>query len=41
MNQYLENLNKDGIQELGFDDYKICEKYIHTVSKLWPTWIDD
>ena len=33
--------NEDGIQELGFDDYKICEKYIHTVSKLWPTWIDD
>lgn len=33
--------NEDGIEELGFKDYKVCEKYIHIVSKLWPQWISD
>lgn len=33
--------NEDGIEELGFKDYKICEKYIHIISKLWPEWISD
>lgn len=33
--------NEDGIDELGFKDYKICEKYINIVSKLWPEWISD
>lgn len=33
--------NEDGIDELGFKDWKICEKYIHIVSKLWPEWISD
>lgn len=33
--------NEDGIDELGLDDRKICERYIHTVSKLWPEWISD
>jgi len=30
-----------GITELGFKDQAICEKYINTISKLWPTWICD
>lgn len=33
--------NEDGIPELGFKDFKICEKYIHIISKLWPKWISD
>lgn len=33
--------NEDGIEELGFKDYKICEKYINIISKLWPEWISD
>lgn len=33
--------NEDGIKELGFKHYKICEKYIHIISKLWPEWISD
>ena len=33
--------NEDGIDELAFNDSKICEKYIHTISKIWPTWIFD
>ena len=30
--------NEEGIDELGFKDWKICEKYIHIISKLWPKW---
>ncbi|MCI8309944.1 MAG: hypothetical protein HFJ45_07230 [Clostridia bacterium] len=33
--------NEDGVPELGFNDFKICEKYIHIISKLWPEWISD
>lgn len=33
--------NENDIQELGFNDWKICEKYIHIISKLWPEWISD
>ena len=33
--------NEKGIEELGFNDWKICEKYIHIISKLWPEWISD
>ena len=33
--------NEEGIEELGFNDIKICEKYIHIISKLWPEWIRD
>ena len=33
--------NEDGIEELGFKDISICEKYIHTISNLWPEWISD
>ena len=33
--------NENGIEELGFNDWKICEKYIHIISKLWPEWISD
>lgn len=33
--------NEDDIQELGFNDWKTCEKYIHIISKLWPEWISD
>ena len=31
--------NEFGIPELGFKDLSIAEKYISTVSKLWPSWI--
>lgn len=30
--------NEEGIDELAFKDVKVCEEYIHTVSKLWPEW---
>lgn len=33
--------NEERIEELGFKDWEICEKYIHIVSKLWPEWISD
>ena len=33
--------NEDGIDELGFKDYKICEDFIHDISHLWPRWIED
>lgn len=33
--------NEDGIDELAFKDKKICENFIHTISKLWPRWIED
>ena len=33
--------NEDGILELGFNDVKICEEYIHTISNLWPAWVDN
>lgn len=33
--------NEDGMDELGFNDWRICEKYIHIISKLWPEWISD
>lgn len=33
--------NENGIDELGFKDWKVCEKYIHIISKLWPEWISD
>lgn len=33
--------NEDGTSELAFNDSKICEKYIHTISKIWPTWVCD
>lgn len=33
--------NEDGIDELAFKDKKICEKYISTISKLWPEWATD
>ena len=34
-------VNEDGILELGFKDKSICEKYIDTLSTLWPEWISD
>ena len=33
--------NEDGIPELAFKDLKICENFIHDISKLWPRWIED
>lgn len=35
----LKNENK--VDELGFKDKSVCEKYIHIISKLWPAWISD
>ena len=43
--KYYNNLivtkNEDGIDELTFQDVKICENFIHNISKLWPRWIED
>lgn len=33
--------NEEGIDELGFKDKSICEKFINSVSKLWPHWVED
>ncbi|MDD4706339.1 MAG: HD domain-containing protein [Bacilli bacterium] len=33
--------NEDGNPELGFNNIKVCEKYIRIVSDLWPTWISN
>lgn len=33
--------NENGVEEIGFRDIAICEKYINTISKLWPEWISD
>jgi hypothetical protein len=33
--------NEKGIDELGFRDLSICEKYISIISKLWPVWINN
>ena len=35
------DLNEDGIDELAFQDIKLCENFIHDISKLWPRWIED
>ena len=34
-------INEDGLEELGFNNLEICEKYIETVSNLWPEWVTD
>ncbi len=43
--EYYNNItilkNEDGIDELSFKDMKICENFIHDISKLWPRWIED
>lgn len=43
--EYYNNItilkNEDGIDELAFKDMKICENFIHDISKLWPRWIED
>lgn len=33
--------NEDKIDELGFKDKHICEKYIKNASKIWPEWVSD
>lgn len=33
--------NEDNIEELAFKDMKICENFIHDISRLWPRWIED
>ncbi len=43
--QYYNNIiitkNEDGLDELAFKDLKICESFIHDISKLWPRWVED
>lgn len=43
--EYYNNItilkNEDGIDELAFQDMKLCENFIHDISKLWPRWIED
>lgn len=33
--------NEYGDSELGFNNIKVCEKYIRIISDLWPTWISN
>ncbi len=33
--------NEDDIAELSFKDIKVCEEFIHNISKLWPRWFED
>ena len=33
--------NEEGIDELAFKDINVCEKFIHSISKLWPRWVED
>ena len=33
--------NEDGIDELAFQDIKLCESFIHDIAKLWPRWVED
>lgn len=33
--------NEDGLDELAFQDIKLCENFIHDISKLWPRWSED
>ena len=33
--------NEDGIGKLAFQDIKLCENFIHDISKLWPHWVED
>ena len=33
--------NEDGIDELSFQDIKLCENFINDISKLWPRWVED
>lgn len=39
-NLYLSK-NEDGKEELAFKCQRIAEKYLLTVSRLWPVWISD
>ena len=43
--KYYSNLivlkNEENIPELVFKDSKICEEFIHKISKLWPRWVED
>lgn len=43
--KYYNNLtilkNENNVDELGFKDKKICEDFIHDISKLWPRWVND
>lgn len=45
INTYYNNLtiikNENNIDELSFKDVKLCESFIHDISKLWPRWIED
>ena len=33
--------NEESIPEMGFKDFKICEEFIHKISKVWPRWVED
>lgn len=33
--------NEENITELAFQDKKVCQDFIHDISKLWPRWIED
>lgn len=45
MKEIYDNLeiqrNEDGIEELGFRDKNIAEKFINGASRLWPLWISN
>lgn len=40
-NNLILTRNEDGLPEFAFKDLNVAEKYIQTVSKLWPKWIEN
>ena len=33
--------NEDGLDEFAFKNKRVCSKYIHIISKIWPEWVSD
>ncbi len=34
-------INEEGIEELGFKNIEVAEKFVNCASKIWPKWIDN
>jgi len=43
--KFYENLsilkNEDGIEEIGFNDWRLAEEFVHKAKALWDEWISD
>lgn len=40
-NDMIVSKNEENIDEICLKTKNICEKYIKTISNLWPAWVDD